>query len=75
MTELIIRTECPKCSFQQNTETIKTIKCQNCNKQYEVYPEKQKSRIVKIIKGDVQLLLREWYKEFGHKRIKKKRGW
>jgi len=75
MSRLIIRVECPHCSFQQNTETIKTIRCQACNKQYDIYPVNEKSRIIKIIKGDIQLLLREWYKEYGHIKMKKKRGW
>ncbi len=64
---LILITECPKCKYRQKTTTIYRVKCYNCSSQYTVMPFtskthhklRNKSRIVKVIKGNIT---KEYYK-------------
>lgn len=58
--ELIIKVKCPFCGFEQNTTTVRTVRCFECGRQYRVY-KKSQSRIVKIVKGSLQLLFKKYY--------------
>jgi len=63
--ELLLRVRCPRCGFEQNTTTIKTVRCMNCNHSYQVYVKGKTSRIVQLLKGDLSLLHKKYYETYG----------
>lgn len=65
--ELIIRIRCPNCGFEQNTSTIKLVRCINCDYLFKVFTRKG-SRIRKIVKGNEYLLQKLYYRIYGRKR-------
>ncbi|MEM5805208.1 MAG: hypothetical protein QW156_03735 [Candidatus Aenigmatarchaeota archaeon] len=65
--ELIIRIRCPSCGFEQNTSTIKLVRCINCDYHFRVFTRRG-SRIRKIVKGNEFLLQKLYYRIYGRKR-------
>jgi len=56
---LVLLVKCPKCGFEQQTTTVKKVRCFRCNTVYNVYCKTKKgwkSRIVKIVEGSYQEL-------------------
>jgi transposase-like protein len=63
---MIIRVRCPHCGFEMNTRSVRTVKCIRCNRSFEVFPldskgKVRKSRVVKLIQGDLKELYRLAY--------------
>jgi len=56
MPRLILRVKCPRCKHEQNTTTIKKVNCFKCDRSYHVYVKGGKSRIVKIVRGNMAML-------------------
>jgi len=54
---LVIRVRCPKCGFEQNTKSLKMVRCFRCNKSYAVFPKRMHSRVVDVVKGTREMLL------------------
>lgn len=62
--ELIIMVRCPNCGFQQNTTTIRMVRCHKCNRYYRVYRKGGRPRIVKIVKGSEAMLHSLYYRYY-----------
>jgi len=60
---LIIRVLCPYCGKEQNTRSVKRVKCLRCEKSYKIYPKDKKSHVVKLVKGTLIELHSELYKQ------------
>ena len=56
--DLVIKIMCPACRHKQNSRSMKKAKCQNCGYEYLIYT-KNKTRIVGIVEGSRDLLLRK----------------
>jgi len=70
MAQLVIRVKCPHCGHEQNTQSLKSVKCIYCNKSFSVfYKRKNKSNIVKIVKGNYFLLQKMLYKKGIFKKV------
>lgn len=65
MPRLMLRVKCPRCNHEQNTTSIKSVKCFRCDRAFTIYPKKKKSRIVRIVKGTREMLMREYKHKFG----------
>jgi len=68
MEELIIRVKCPHCGWEQNTRSLKTVKCLRCGRSYSVYRKRGFSRIVGIVKGNRELLFKRYYEIYKKRR-------
>jgi predicted Zn-ribbon and HTH transcriptional regulator len=66
--ELIVRVRCCHCGFEQNTSTLKMVKCINCGHSFRVFT-KWGCRIRKIVKGDQNLLTKMFYQTYKHRRV------
>ncbi|MFH8092955.1 MAG: hypothetical protein QXM38_03370 [Candidatus Aenigmatarchaeota archaeon] len=64
--ELILRVRCPRCGSQGNTSSIVMARCFNCKHSFRIY-KKGSSRIVGIVKGNLELLHKLYYKEYGRR--------
>ena len=63
--ELILRVKCPYCGHEQNTTTVRIVRCMNCNRSYQVYRKTGTSRIVGIVKGTMEMLHKKYYEVYG----------
>ena len=72
---MILKVRCPHCGYIQTTRTVKRVKCWNCEKTFKVFYKKRykgkkftwASRIVGIVEGTEEELLREFEKLKGKK--------
>jgi hypothetical protein len=68
MLKLVIRVRCPNCGFEQNSRSIKRVRCIRCGKSYAVFPKRKHSRVVDIVKGSREMLLMAYIKQVGGKK-------
>lgn len=67
---IIILARCPSCGCITQTSSIIITRCSNCGKAFRPYLKtKPSSRIVKIVKGTIQDLHREYYRIYGRYRV------
>ena len=69
---LIIKVKCPFCGFEQNTTSLKTVKCLKCESRYQVFCKKKRSRVVGVVKGTKEMLFKAYYEILREKAKKKK---
>lgn len=70
---VLVRVKCPKCGWEQNTSSVRRIKCFKCNRSFEVYPLEGKSRIVKLVRGTLQELHElAWYERFRKRKVERR---
>jgi ribosomal protein S27E len=70
MAKIILRVKCPKCGFEQNTRSIKQVKCMQCLHSYSLFPRKKRSRVIGIVKGSRNELFEEIRKQEAKKKLK-----
>jgi hypothetical protein len=67
---LMIRVFCRKCKTERNTTSLKSAPCFVCGYDSVIFSKKEnKSRIVKIVNGTNEMLIKRLYKEgiYGNK--------
>ena len=72
---LVLRVRCPKCGYEFNTKTIKTVVCKVCGRSFKVYYKQKigfrkyvwRSRIVRIVRGSKI----ELFKKFEELKLRK----
>jgi len=76
-----LKVRCPKCGYEQTTTTIHRVKCWNCGATYRVYYRTRygrewvwRSRVVKIVEGTEEELLKAFENLKMEKLMKKREG-
>jgi hypothetical protein len=55
MTELILEVRCP-CGATRGTTSIIECECFKCGQTFQIFPKNEKSRVVEIKKGSIEIL-------------------
>jgi len=54
--DLLVQVRCPYCGAFKVTGALSATKCDRCKRVFRIYTRKYGTRIVKIVRGDQQLL-------------------
>ena len=65
---LVLLVKCPHCSQVMKTTTVLQVKCRYCGRSFKVFRKTGTSRIVKIVKGNMQLVHSMYYHYYGKKK-------